>query len=158
MSTGKAILIALLGVVTAAVVAIIGVELPFAVAWGLAAAAAGAAVVIGGAADAILALEPPPVDEPRGLRDDVRQLSAGFDQRSGRARHAVRIRAHRVVVAALREHGVDPAAPNAPERAAALFGPAARALLQGDAALTVTALDDLLTRLERSDPSRKEHS
>lgn len=156
MSAGRVVLITLLGVVTAAALVIIGVDPAFAVAWGVAAAAAGAAAIIGAAATTVPPLEPPPAEEPRGLRDDVRQLSAGFDQRSGQARHAVRTRAQRVVVAALRAHGVDTSGPAA-DRAEALFGPAARALLRGDAALTVNTLDDLLSRIERSDPSRKEH-
>lgn len=157
MTGRRAFLVTLLGVLTAVVLAVIGVEPVFAVAWGVVAAAIGAAVVIGAMAAPSSPLPAPPVPEPRGLRHDVRHLSAGFEVRTGRARDEARARARRLVVRVLRSRGVDPLAPDGPERAAELLGPAARDLLSGRP-LTFAALDDLLTRIERSDPSRKEHS
>ncbi|WP_261164292.1 hypothetical protein [Microbacterium sp. Marseille-Q6965] len=155
MTLVRALLVGLLGLLTAVVLAVIGFELVFAVAWGLAGAAAGAAVVIGSMSSPAPPLPDPPVEARLGLRHDVRHLSSRFDGRSGTARDEVRARARRLVIRALRHRGIEAGAPDGARRAAEILGPVARDVL-GGRPLTLTALDDLLTRLERSDPSRKE--
>ncbi|WP_156759413.1 hypothetical protein [Microbacterium karelineae] len=149
MTPGQLIRAAALGGGAIVILLVVGVQAPFAIAWG------GLVAVIDiGVGHARRSDAPPPLglevpDRDAGRRGDIRAFEWAVDDRTGELRASARIRARDLVRGVLEARGVDPDDPDRRGDIERLAGPAAPRLIDARP-LTLVDLDEILRHIEHT--------